>query len=96
MRDHSQRFRRHAFDDRFDVIAFVETGRVQTIGAGFRISDQPLDDLVDLFAANQKTFRASDKQHASAMKRFAHSVDSLHCKIDIIKRTFLAIGCVFD
>ena len=78
------------------MIVFFEPGRVQTISAGFRISDETFNYLVDLFPSDQKSFRAPDEQNASAMQRFTHSVDSLNCKIDIVKRTFLSIRCIFD
>jgi len=90
------RLRRDGIDNCSDVIALGRTRRIQTIGAGFRIGDEAFDHLVNVLAADEKSFRAADEQNSGAMKRFTDRVDSFDCKINIIDWAFFSIGCVFD
>src|ERR1043166_5494374 len=63
------RFRCHRFDNRVDVVAFFDAGRIEAIGARLRVSDEPLNYLVDVFAAEAKSFGTCDKQNSTIADR---------------------------
>jgi hypothetical protein len=52
--------------------------------------------LVNVFATEEKSFRAPNQQNAGLADRFSRRLDSLDRKIDIVKPLFLSIGCVLN
>src|ERR1043166_3891739 len=67
------RFRCHRFDNHLDVVAFFDAGRIEAIGARLRVSDEPLNYLVDVFAAEAKPFGRSEEHTSELQSRFGIS-----------------------
>ena len=68
------------------MVALADAGRIQAVGAGFRVSRQPPDHLVDIVSPHEKTLRASSQHHAAVADRSLCRPNPFRGELYFIKR----------
>src|ERR1700683_4192937 len=58
----------HSLDDATDVLGALYAGRIQAIGTGVRVGDEPRNRRVDVRLSDEEALGASDQQHILARR----------------------------
>ena len=87
-----------ALHGRLDLLARLDAGRVEAIGAGVGESLQPADCLVEIGPAPDEAFGARGEHHVAAgfVDCRARRLDAGEREIEIVERIGLIAGVVLD
>src|SRR5664280_2364813 len=87
------RLRRHRLDGRRDLLAGLDAGRVEAIGAGVGEGSQPADSLVQVGPAADKALGAGGEHDVAAglVDRRARGLHAGEREIESVERLFLSL-----